>query len=220
MNSSQGKAEAVERVFPLITGMDNPFEQDRYLQRLADHLGVTRAALEASAGRLRTPAKRRRTSQAASSASSAPFRQMAGDALEEHVLALMAQDPDLASRVGELIEDHFKGTENRALLSAFTESGTMDAVYRLLDAQTTQLLERLSARVLPPADRLQRSADFEACKRRLEERHLRDLKAQEEAVLTQAAGSAPDDLPYLDSVHQQSTEINERLKELFSGKGS
>jgi len=220
MSSSQGKAEAVERIFPLITGMDNPFEQDRYLQRLADHLGVTRATLEASAGRLRTPAKRRRTSQAAGSASSAPFRQVEGDALEEHVLTLMAQDPDLASRVSEHVGDHFKGTENRALLSAFTEASTMDTVYGLLDIQATQLLERLSARVLPPADRVQRSAEFEACKRRLEERHLRDLKAQEEAVLTQAAGSSPEDLPYLDSVHQQSTEINERLKELFSGKGS
>jgi DNA primase len=220
MSSSQGKAEVVERLFPLIAGMDNPFEQDRYLQRLADLLGVTRATLEASAGRFRTPTRRRSANQARGSASAAPFRQVEGDALEEHVLTLMAQDPELASRAGELRADHFKGSENRALLSAFTGTGTMDAVYALLDTQGIQLLERLSERVLPPADRLRRGADFEACKHRLEERHLRDLKAQEEAVLTQAAGSPSEDLPYLDSVHQQSTEINERLKELFSGKGS
>ena len=220
MGSSRGKAEAVERLFPLITGMDNPFEQDRYIQRLADHLGVTRVTLEASAGRLRAPAKRRRTGQSGGSASAAPFRQEEGDPLEEHVLTLMVQDPELASRVGELMGDHFKAVENRALLSALTEAGTIDSVYGLLDGQGTQLLDRLAERVLPPADRLQRNADFDACKHRLEERHLRDLKAQEEAVLTQAAGSPPEDLPYLDSVHQQSTEINERLKELFSGKGS
>ena len=214
LRTGSGKAQVAERLFPLIAAMHNSYDQDRYFQRLAEVLGVPTATLEASVGRPRpaAPAQRRRSQSAVAQATGSPFRQAEGDPLEEHVLSLLVQDPELLTRAAELPAKHLRRYENRALLSAIQEGGTMG-----LDTVKTQVplgehLERLEARVLPPADRSQRIRDFEACLRRLEERALRELKAQEEEVLAQV----PQDGAIGEA---QITSVNERLRELFAGGG-
>jgi len=192
--------------------MQNPYDQDRYVQRLADLAGVSRDTLQASVGRPRpgTPT-RRRAQPAGASASSTPFLQSGIDPLEEHVLTLMVQVPHLMARAKELTQDHLRRHENRALLSAIQDPGTMgiDNVKRI--PELSEHLERLEARELPPADRGQQTTDFESGLRRLEERYLRELKAQEEAVLAQPAGEHP-------IQDTQITAVNQRLKELFTGE--
>ena len=181
------------------------------MQKLADRLGVSRAVLQTSARKLQVQSIRRRPRSEAKSASFSEPNARNSDVLEEYILTLMVQNPDLAQRSDELKMDYFTGADTRQVLSAIIEADTMDGVYDLLDANVTLLLERLVVRALPPADRLQRSADFEACKYRLEERHLRGLKAQEESALAQATEAPIENPSHLDSVHKQSNEINERL---------
>ena len=212
VTSSQGKLALVQELYPLITAMQNPYDQDRYLQRLADLAGVSRDTLQASVGRPRpgTPT-RRRAQPAGPPASSTPFLQAEIDPLEEYVLTLMVQDPHLLARAGELSHDHLRRHENRVLLSAIQEAGTIGIDNVKSAPELGEHLDRLEARELPPADRGQRTADFEACLRRLEERHLRELKSQEEAVLAQPAGEHP-------IQDTQITAVNQRLKELFTGE--
>jgi DNA primase len=207
LTSSQAKAQMADRLFPLIAALDNPYDQDRYFQRLADTLGVSRATLEASVGRpQRRPMTQRqpRPSQAVAS----PFRQVEGDPLEEYALALLLQHPGLRMRAGELAEEHLRRQENRELLSAIRNAGTMELDNVKAQGPLAEHLARLVQRVLPPADSKQQAMDFEACLRRLEERHLRELKAQEETLL--AHGS-----PDVSVQEEQITSVNQRLKEVF-----
>ncbi len=213
LSSSQEKAQAADRLFPLIAAIENPYEQDRHFQRLAGLLGVSPATLKASVGR---PRRGLRRTQARAPAAAAPFRDAEQDPLDEHTLALAVHYSELVERVAELPLEHLRRHENRAVLSAIQQAGTIEGAYPLLDGHLADHLDALAARELPPADRIQRAADLEACLRRLEERYLRDLKTQEEVALTQASNDTVQDTEFLDAIHQQMTATNQRLKELFA----
>ena len=183
LSTTEGKALAVERLMPMIYGIRNWADQDRYFKRLADLLSVPVATLEASVGRTRRlPAARRSAGPAPRSNRStveSVLRQAGVDPLDEYALALLTHYPDLFERAAELSVDYLNRPENRAVLSAIQVAGKLEGVYPLLDASVTEHLLRITERVLPVADRRQRQADWEACLRRLEERYLRELKAQE-----------------------------------------
>ena len=210
---SQQKAQLADRLFPLIAAMQNPYDQDRYFQRLADVLGVARTTLEASVGRpsRRVPAQRQRPGRAFQAAVT-PFRQAEGDPLEDYALALLLQYPALRERAWKLPEEHLRQPESKAVLKAIHSPDTMGLDNVKSEDLLAEYLERLTQKLLPPADRKQQGADFEACLQRLEERHLREMKVQEEAML--ADGSQP--VPVGEA---QITAVNNRLKEVFASAG-
>jgi hypothetical protein len=144
------------------------------------------------------------------------FRAADHDVLDEHAIALLAQYPEILARVGDMSLELMKRPDNRALLSAIQETGTIEGAHVLLESADSTRLDRLAAKALPTADRKQRTADWEACLRRMNERYLRELKAQEEIALAdQADDASPADSGYIDAVHKQAIETNERLRDLF-----
>ena len=214
LTTSQGKTQAAEALMPLIYAADWT-EQDRYTRKLAGLLDVTPETLMAAVGRARNNRRPRR--QQAGAVESA-FRGSGIEGLEDHTLALLVHYPELLERLGELAGDRFQRAESRAVLSAIEQAGTIEGARAQLDDQIGEYLERLLDRVLPPADFKQRHADLDACIRRLEERFLRELKAQEEVALAQVSEDGPDDsADYLEAVHRQALDTNERLRKLFAG---
>ena len=210
---SQQKAQMADRLFPLIVAMQNPYDQDRYFQRLAELLGVGRATLEASVGRPQRRSGLQQRQQAGRPRTIAtPFRQTEGNPLDEYALALLVQHPPLQERAGELKGEYLTQPESRELLRVIQEGGTMALDNVKSDHPLATYLARLLERELPPADRKQQGFDFEACLRRLEERHLRGMKAQEEALWAQGDQSVP--VP-----EGQITAINDRLKDVFTRSG-
>ena len=227
ISTAEGKAEAVDLLMPVIFAIPNWVEQERYFAKLAEMLSVRIETLEASVGRTRTLGRPRQQQQQAKRESSkaqaeAVFRKADHDVLDEYALALIAQYPEVLELVAELPPEHVRRAENRALLSAIQATGTIQGTYPLLDDAAAEHLERLTAKVLPPADRRQRAADWQACLRRMEERYLRELKAQEEmALAVDADDASPADPGYKDAVGQQALQVNLRLRDLFvSGTGA
>jgi DNA primase len=230
ITTSEGKTEAVALLLPLIYGMSNFLDQEKYLAQLADKLSVTVAQLQASFERTRTQGQPRQQQQqqqqakrqTAKAEAEAVFRNADQDPIDEYVLALIAQYPEVLEVVAELAPEHMRRPENRALLSAIQATGTIEGTYPLLDDAAVEHLEHLAAKVLPPADRKQRTADWQACLRRMEERYLRELKAQEEmALAVDADDASPADPGYKDAVDQQALQVNSRLRDLFvSGTGA
>ena len=221
LTSAQGKSAFVDRLLPVVFAVPDWVAQERYFQRLADMVGVPLATLEAAVdrrpGALGSQARPARPVRQTSQLESA-FVVSERDPLEERVLALIAQDEELLARVHEVEPDNISRIENRALLSAVLASGTIEGALAQLDGQLADRLVQLSQEALPPADRKQRAAEWEACLRRLEERKLRELKAQEEAAFAENAdGDVPTDPEYVQSVNRQALEINERLRNLFVG---
>lgn len=223
VGSAQGKSALVERLLPVVFALPDWAQQERYFSRLAELVGVPVATLEAAVGRMQGPLRSRRQGprQAAPNEGNRELESVLTvaehDPLEERVLALLAQDEEFLARAGEVDPDTFVRPENRAVLFALRETGTMEGAIAQLDGQLADRLVRHSLEALPPADRKQRAEEWTGCLRRLEERRLRNLKSQEAAAFPpDAVGDAPADPEYVQAVQKQALEINERLRDLFT----
>ena len=223
VGSAQGKSALVERLLPVVFALPDWAQQERYFSRLAELVGVPVATLEAAVGRMQGPLRSRRQGpqRAAPNEGNRELESVLTvaehDPLEERVLALLAQDEEFLARAGEVDPDTFVRPENRAVLFALRETGTMEGAIAQLDGQLADRLVRHSLEALPPADRKQRAEEWTGCLRRLEERRLRNLKSQEAAAFPpDAVGDAPADPEYVQAVQKQALEINERLRDLFT----
>ncbi len=150
LSTSEGKAAAAQELWPVIMAIQNAFEQERYLRRLADALGVQPATLEASLGKPSRAAPRRR--EPAPRASVAPFEAESRDPLAEHLLALMLQWPELRQQAQEVEPQSLERWENRQLFTLWIECSKIDKFQDTLGEDIRQQANYLIALPLPPMD--------------------------------------------------------------------
>ena len=208
----QGKSRLAELLFPLIAAVPDPSWQDHYFQELAARLGVTTQTLQASVGRPFPGHRSREPARPAQVASASAFATLERDPMEDYCLALLLQHPEVRDMAGELQPEYFRRVENREIFSRWlrvSEDGREVALESLSDTIHQDLgehLEILSQRVLPPLERRHMVLAFQDAVRRLEERYLRELKAEEELKFSEA----PPDLIAED--HERVLDANERIK--------
>ncbi len=218
LQTDDGKAEITRTLFPLITAVSNPYEQDRYLTMLSEKLGVTIEQLRSSAGRLR------RTRRARVNAPRRDENEIEAEALqiettgwsvETHLLQLVLAYPDLMEYATELPDEMLLDATNRALFTALRRSDTIEGLRAAISPDLLERLDQLTARPLPPADQKTRVADVSECVKRLHERRLRSLKAEESQVRGEIGeDGTPDDTHEM--VNQTALDTNERLRQLFA----
>jgi DNA primase len=217
-SSGQDKLQATEALFPFITSMENPYDQDRYFRRLAELMGVSEAALEASIGR---PQSRRasggRGAGAPPRASASPLSMANRDPLEEYCLSLLLQHPELGERGIDISPDYFDLSENRDIFTKWAESTTIDGIRGNLPPDLTEHFQTLLSMENPPSNVKERAKALEEVVNRLKERFF---KVQEQVLMEQLEGADWSDLSSLQPSLNQAQEINRRLKELFAGSSS
>ena len=210
----EGKAQLSQLLFPLVASIENPFLQDHYFQRLADLLGVPAESLQASLGRAAGASARtrpdRRRSRREEEISSSPFARLERDPLEEHCLALLLQNPELAATAKSLRLEYFSHPENREVLAYWMEEHDPD----LLDPELRQQWDHLLSMSLPPSDQGQREMALKDCLSRMEARYLRHLKAEEELRLAEVTPQE------LEEYQQDILHLNRRMKDLLAEKVS
>ena len=107
--------------------------------------------------------------------------------------------------------EYFRRVENRELFTNWMKCSTLDVLRESLDDEIEQHLDYLLAKALPPSDHRRRQADLTYCRRRLEERFLRELNREEEMRLSQAT---PEEL---EEQEQKIIQLNERLSHILKG---
>ncbi|MQF69096.1 DNA primase [SAR202 cluster bacterium AD-804-J14_MRT_500m] len=203
-----GKSQVADNLSRLVFQINDPFEQDRRFEELAEMLGVTKTALEASLSRLnrsKGPQQTRMQQQASSS----PFQKLERDPLEEHCLALLIQNPRLAYLATDLRSEHFQRVDNREV---FTNLGKKNTIEDLEEETRTQA-SYLSHKMLPPSDSEKTESSFSDCIQRLEERRLRLLKEEESLRLSELP---PEEIFHY---HKEILDINEDIGALFRRRG-
>ena len=216
MAASEGNAATIERFWHLLIGMNDWIAQDRFVQKLAQKLDIPRERLESAMGSRpggRATTRRRPRDNKKPMAQADLLETSKKDVLGEHALRLAVNYAEIFERVSELPRAHLLGIENQELLRAFQQCDKIEDVSTHLDVQLSELLDELIGRELPPSDRRQRDADWNECLRRLEERHLKGLKAQESIALS---GDNPEDSEYTESIRDNALSINQRLKDLYA----
>jgi len=216
ITTSDGKARAAEQLSPLIAALDNPFEQERYFRQLADALGVQLATLEASLGRPQHLASLRSGGVPMTSASANVFEGERLAPVEEHLLALLLRWPELREYVRDLESQALERWEDREVFTCWIECSTIDQLLERLEEDLRQRVNYLLSLPIPPMDVYQREQAVKDCSHRLEERRLRNLKA-EEALLLDEEGQ-PDAVDGMEELEQRVIDTNERLRRLFQSR--
>lgn len=217
LSTAEGKTWLAESLFPLIAAIPEPTRQDHYFQILAAHLGVTEETLKASMGRpAAAPRRNRPTAPAARVATPSAFAKLDHDPIEEYCLALLLRHPELRVAAGDLRLEYFRRMENREIFSHWLKvaqdaEGTevLDSLRQNLDVELSGHLESLVHRALPSLERNHWAVALQATVRRLEERHLRELKAEEELKFSEVPS---DSLEESDEPYKEALSLNERIR--------
>ncbi|MSQ11532.1 MAG: DNA primase [Dehalococcoidia bacterium] len=201
---AEGRRQLAERLGPVIVALE-PQDQDRYLTRLEQLVGVDRHTLDQLLGVSRQAMLRQAGVQtrAASRPGAAPFRRALADPLEQYTLSLLFQEPALRDQAGALTPEHFVRAEHREIFTAWQRCATLETVRQSVDPVLAQHVDRLLALPSPVAGPTDRTAEFAECVHRLEERRLRLLKRHE--GLDEEGAPVP-----------ASLDVNRRLHQLFT----
>ena len=189
LSRPEERMRVAELLGPRVLALEEPGEQDRYLTRLEELVGVSRRDLGAVLGISRRDMLRsRRAAPAATRAPQgyvAPFIRARHDPLEEYTLALLLQDPSLREYSSGLAPAFFTRVENRELFTAWADCDILDRLRDTLDEALLEQFDALLALPVPSTDRKQRHEALTQCLRRLEENALRELKLQEQVLLAE-----------------------------------
>ncbi len=197
ISSGEGKARAAEAMSPLIFAVDNDYDRDVYWERLATLLDVSTERLRSMASRSgsRPSFQAARIDQRRSGDDSVSATQLGtilGSAevgIEEHLLVLVLERPELREFAEAVPPQHFLDTVNRELFTRWAQMPTLDEMLDALSPDVAEKAGRLRTVELPPSDHARRVEEITQCVRRLRERYMRSLLRDAETALKEEENS-------------------------------
>ncbi|MYC06590.1 MAG: DNA primase [Chloroflexi bacterium] len=189
--TGQGKSQVVEAIYPLIAATQNPFDQQRYMQDLADTLGITLDALKAGLPRtMQASARQQRRqydAQSAQPARSSSQQQITASALdsnrentrEDYMLGLLLNFPQLREYLDEFSSEYLSSSANREIFARWQLCADIVELQDALDDTLLAHMQSLLAADIAPSDgpRSERARDaLRQCLQSLKRRHLLELQ--------------------------------------------
>ena len=184
-STGQGKSQVVEAIFPLIAATQNSFDQQRYLQDLADALEVTPDAIQVAVRELSAASRRHQRRQPRSSdTQSAAQQQVVSSALnsnreqvrEDYLLRLLLNRPHLRHNLDEFSPEYLSSSANREIFARWLECLDLEELQTSLDEPLLAHLQSLNAVDIVPIDTLESERALNQCMQQLKRRHLLELQ--------------------------------------------
>ena len=181
LDSGQGKTQLVQAIYPLIS-IQNSFDQGRYLEMLAETLRVSLDALksnlvvESNAGR--RPRHRNlstRISEKERSYTEKTFSDAEG-MLDEYILALLLDKPELKDCLEDFDSEYFRKSENREIYVAWLSSTSIDELKQSVDGALHQSIDAILNVELIPADYKEREKALLQSTNRLKRQYHKELQ--------------------------------------------
>jgi DNA primase len=219
----QGKAWVAQQLRGFIFAVPEPIQQDHYFQMLSAYLKVSEETLRASIGRpahQAGPPRHGRNQRGQVAARREPAGAASDFAdnhrVEDYCLARILQRPELLKEaIAWLHPEYFKRLENREIFHRLMQfsAGIPDEpllvwLQQNLGPEVTEHLESLLNKRLPVLERQPWLREAQDVARRLEERYLRDLKAEEGMRFSEMETGYLLEEPY-----DQVLDLNQRIKE-------
>lgn len=219
LNTAQGKTQAVEKLIPIIGEIKSTIRQAHYVQKLATIVKVDAKRLQLELDKSKQPKLVKNIKIQNTSIKNLPEltrRRVLSNPIEEYLLSLLIQHPDLKGRFAAVIPaEYFEDSGNRAILNALITQAEGELKDRIVP-EMAEKIDQLKAKALPD-DNLEQK--FTACILTLRERYLRNRELEKEAVLAleMEAGGTPAELAKL---KEQGIDGSNELKKVFYAKAS
>jgi DNA primase len=130
-----GKSQVVDVIWPLIAALDR-LDREQHAQALADAIGVSLEALRASVGNQR--ASRRQSRRAAEyepppEVTESALAESFADPIEEYILALLLDKPDLKEFAENFDSQYFHSVENREVFTNWMSCSKIEELWDSVD---------------------------------------------------------------------------------------
>ncbi len=198
LNTARDKSFAVEKLLPVLAGINDPIRQAHYLQKLAGLVKVDMNTIKASLSGLKPAPARRRTPLPK------PAIHVTQDRREEYCMALLLQHPELRGHLAELLPEYLESSENREIFEAYKNAPDVVSLKERADPAVHEHLDAIINKDIP-ALKNNIEAKFTDCVLELRKRYLKNLAARKGE-----SGSAEDEQSRL----EEDMEISRQLKEL------
>ena len=214
MRSDESRRQLLDALAPFIRGEGNPFTQRRYLRRLSEAVSLSETELERYVWR----SQRRPPSGAGRRAAAVgPAGSPALFGLEEHCLSLLLRHPELREQGVAISPDYFEQSENRDVFTRWLDCDTIEEIGGSMPVDLLEHLQALLSIEEPSLNIKERERNLLAVVKRLKERFF---KVQEQALLEGLEDADWKNLAGLEPSQDRAREINQQLKELYSGTDS
>ena len=214
LGTDDGRRQLLDALAPFIRSESNPFTFRRYLRRLSEIVSLSETELERYVWRAqRRPDGRAARRAAASGSTGTP----APVSLEEHCLSLLLRHPELRERGVDISPDYFEQSENRDVFTRWLACDTIEEIGGSVPVDLTDHLQALLNSDEPPLNIKERERSLQAVVNRLKERYF---KIQELALLEGLEDADWKDIAGLGQSQDRAREINQQLKELYTGTDS
>jgi DNA primase len=207
----QDKTNAVDKLLPVIGGINNDVRRDHYLNKLAEMTGTSYRSMESALSKLKSP---RRIEQAKTTIDHDTHSLLA-NLIEEYLLSLLLKHPELRETASVLPPEYFEDSENREIFLAWLQTTDTSTLKELLDISIQEHFELLMGKNISDT---QIDKKYDDCSLRLHEKYLRNLakKKAEVLVLEREAGGTDAELAKL---VEQGTDVSDNLKTVFTQRG-
>jgi len=135
LSTARGKSEAVDKLMPIVSQINNPVRQTFYLNKLAELVRQSPKRLEILLAK---------SHSAPTKAIAAKQRQAAvSNPLEEYCLAIILQYPEMLKQCANLLPEYFDNSENREIYNAILTSKDFLHIKQSLDCALWEYYEHL-----------------------------------------------------------------------------
>ncbi len=221
LSTPEGKAQAAGELRPLINTVSNQYEQEGYMTRLAELLGVSLEQLRISAPRA-APRRQfhaimdREPRSTSSDAVASALNPESINAGEDYLLAVVLQNPQHREYALGATEEQFRDPVNRVIFTMLNDSATLTEQTLSQEGEVGDKIERLRNKSLPPTDQKEMVEAISDCVQRLHQRHIRTIKAEENRLLPTDGRALPEDPQQAAALAQRLVNTNDRLQHLFA----
>ena len=213
MGTDDGRRQLLDAIAPFFRSEGNPFTYRRYLRRLAETVALSEPELERYVWRAQRRPAPGAARRAAAGSASAP----SPVSLEEHCLSLLLRHPELRERGADISPDYFEQSENRDVFAKWLVCDTIEEIGGSVPVDLADHLQALLNTDEPPLNIKERERSLQSVVNRLKERYY---KVQELALLEGLEDADWTDIAGLEQSQDRAREINQQLKELYSGTDS
>jgi DNA primase len=207
LKTTQGKTEAVNKLLPIIAGVKNSTRQDSYLTRLSELTGTTRRNLEAAVIQSKLTKGVKLNEE---DGLKRITRSIASNQIEEFMLALLLQHPELRLKAQELLAEYFENSENRVIFNKWQRIDDKIAIRESLDPITQEHFDNIVKKNIPP-DFIEEK--FNQVLLRLREDSIRNTERRKAEALEheKSKGTVSD-------IQEKGIEDSIKLREIFYQK--
>ncbi|MFL2764174.1 MAG: DNA primase [Dehalococcoidia bacterium] len=209
IQSGEGKMQLVKNIFPLITSIDNYFDQDKYIRLLSKKLDVSESSVRASFSSLKNNKVIYRKKDDSPLISN--LNPKTEGQLEKYVLCLLLDNPEFKEYVFEFSPENFSNSEYKEIFIRWRDSSNINQLSNDLDGYLLNLLTEMLSNESVSLDMKQKKDALFECLNRLERDHLIEL--QKEILSTKH-----EKIPPSRDLEEKIVELNKLIKKSFLKK--